>query len=70
MIRSIMDHQLIVSMPRHDVVLVDRVKEKDEKELGGLPADFARQMKETTLPAMDRITKEVESLSKSVQTVN
>ena len=33
-------------------------------------ADFARQMKEVTLAALDRITKEVQRLSESVQKVN
>ena len=35
-----------------------------------MAADFARQMKEVTLAALDRIAKEVERLSESVQKVN
>ena len=69
-IRSIMDGKLIVSVPRHDGELVDRVNDNNEEDLDGLAADFARQMKEVTLAALDRIAKEVERLSVSVQKVN
>ena len=68
--RSIMDGKLVVSVPRHDGELVDRVNDNNEEDLDGLAADFARQMKEVTLAALDRITKEVERLSESVQKVN
>ena len=69
-IRSIIDGKLIVSVPRHDEELVDRVNDNNEKDLDGLAADFVRQMKEVTLAALDRITKEMERLSESVQKVN
>ena len=39
---------------------MDRVNDNNEEDLDGLAADFARQMKEVTLAALDRITKEVE----------
>ena len=68
--RSIIDGKLIVSVPRHDGELVDRVNDNNEEDLDGLAADFARQMKEVTLAALDRITKEMERLSESVQKVN
>ena len=68
--RSIIDGKLIVSVPRHGGELVDRVNDNNEKDLDGLAADFARQMKEVTLAALDRITKEMERLSESVQKVN
>ena len=67
--RSIIDGKLIVSVPRHDGELVDRVNANNEEDLYGLAADFARQMKEVTLAALDRITKEMERLPESVQTV-
>ena len=69
-IRSIMDAKLIVSVPRHDGLPVDRVNDNNEDDLDGLAADFAMQMKEATLAALDRITKEMERLSESVQKVN
>ena len=68
--RSIIDGKLIVSVPRHDGELVDRVNDNNEEGLDGLAADFARHMKEVTLAALDRITKEMKRLSESVQKVN
>ena len=49
---------------------MDRVNDNNEEDLDGLAAVFARQMKEVTLAALDRITKEMERLSESVQRVN
>ena len=69
-LRSLIDGKLIVSVSRHDGELVDRVNANNEEDLDGLAADFARQMKEVTLAALDRITKEMERLSESVQKVN
>ena len=66
--RSIIDNKLIVCVPRDDGELVDRVHDNNEVDLDGLAADFARQMKETTLAALGRIIKEMERLSKSVAT--
>ena len=68
--RSIIDGKLIVSVPRHDGELMDRVNDNNEENLRGLAADFARQMKEVTLAALDRITKKMERLSESVLKVN
>ena len=44
--RSIMDGKLIVSVPRHDGELVDRVNDNNEEDLDGLASDFAMRLKE------------------------
>ena len=54
----------IVSVPRHEGFLMDKVNDDIDKEPDGMAADFAMQMTEV------RITKQVERLSESVQKVN
>ena len=43
---------------------------QQQQEINGMDTDFAMQMEEVTLAALDRITREVKRLSELVQTVN
>ena len=52
-----------MSVPHHDGLLVDRIYD-------GMATDFAMRLKEVTLAVLDRITREVKSLSESVRKVN
>ena len=60
----------IMSVPYHDRLLVDRIDDGLDEEIDGIAADFAMQMKELTLAAFDRITKEVKRLSELMRKVN
>ena len=49
----------IVSVPHHDGLLVDRVDDGLDERIDGMAADFAMRLKEVTLAALDRTTREV-----------
>ena len=66
----IMDGKHIVSVPHHDGLLVDRVDDDLDDEIYGIGADIAMRLKEGTLAALDRTTREVKRLSESVPKVN
>ena len=64
------DDKHIVSLPHHDGLLVDMVDNGLGEEIDGMAAVFAMRLKEVTLAALDRITREVKPLSESVRIVN
>ena len=66
----LMDSKHIVSVPHHDKLLVDRVDDGLDEEIDGLAVDFVMRLKEGTLAALDRTTREVKWLSESVTKVN
>ena len=57
------DGKHIVSVPHYDGFLVDRGDD-------GMAADFAIRLKGGTLAALDKTTREVKRLTKSVPNVN
>ena len=59
-----------MSVPHHDRLLVDRVDDCLDEEIGGMSAYFTMQLKGVTLAALDRITREVNRSSESVLNVN
>ena len=65
-----MDDKHIVSVPHHDEFLVDRVDDGLDEEIDEMAPDFAMRLKEGTLAALDRTTREVKRLSESVPNVN
>ena len=66
----LMDGKHIVSVPHHRELLVDGVDDGLDKEIDGIPADFAMRLKEVTLTALDSTAREVKRLSESVPKVN
>ena len=65
-----MDGKHIVYVPHHDGLLEDRADDGLDEEIDGMAADFAMRLKEGTLAALDRTTREVKRLSESVSKVN
>ena len=64
--RAISDDKYIVPVSHHDVLIVDLVNGGLDEHIDGMAANFAMRMKEITLAALDRITREVKQLSESV----
>ena len=52
-----------MSVPHHDGLIVDRVDDGLDGEIDGMAADFEMRLKEVTLAALAKITREVKQLS-------
>ena len=59
-----------MSVPHHDILFVDMVHDVMDKEIDGMFADSAMQMKEVILAALDNITMEVKWLLESLRKLN
>ena len=66
----LMDGKYIVSVLHHDGLLEDGVDDGLDEEIDRMAADIAMRLKEGTLAALDRTTREVKRLPELVPKVN